>query len=501
MPAPNAQQQITPVPLKMVGGNGFGRYGKISVEQTVNFIVSDNFLVPYAGYKAEIFQSPESLGRGIYSSTAGDLMVFVLGSQVYVVGNNTLTPISLGSLTSNSGDVFIAENNGGQIIITDKENIYIYQYSLGLSTQLISSAPGGGITFSLNGTQPISPGYVSFQNQRFIIACLGTQYWLLSDLNNGITNWPADISVAAAANRVGTIQSKPGTIQAAVPFPGGGNNLMVFGTNVGEMWQDLGLAKFPYQKQTSFDLDYGCLNANSIAGLDNFIVWLSINEQSGPAISYTDGRKIESISTDGIDFKLSQLTNPFNCTGFLFRQDGHLLYQFTFPDDNLSYVYDFETKLFFTVTDENLNYHPARQVVFFDKNYWFVSFNTGNVYNFGTQFTDADYGDGVIYQLPRVRITPPMRLPDQRYFIAKSASFTIENGQVNTGYETVSLSVSYDGGESFGTFWDLPMNPTGQRKSRFIWQQLGLANDCTLQFRFNGFNRFVATDGIFEVSE
>ena len=90
--------------------------------------------------------------------------------------------------------------------------------------------------------------------------------------------------------------------------------------------------------------------------------------------------------------------------------------------------------MFFNVSDEKLNYHIARQVVLFGNDYYFVSLNGGNIYRFGTQYTDAVYvNDGVLTQkeIPRIRITPPVRLPSQRYFIAKSLGFTIENGQKN----------------------------------------------------------------------
>jgi hypothetical protein len=319
------------------------------------------------------------------------------------------------------------------------------------------------------------------------------------------------------------------------------------GTNVAESWQDVANALFPYQRGVTYNIDYGCLNPSSIAELDNFVVWLGVNEQSGPVIMFATGSVTKKISTDGIDYVLANLTNPSNCTGFLFRQDGHIIYQFTFPDDNISYAYDFNTGLFFNVSDENLDYHIARQVVFFNDDYYFVSLDGGNIYRFGTQYTDAIYTIGgvpVSKEIPRIRITPPVRLPSQRYFIAKSLGFTIENGQLNlktlkpvnsgtlsqllateayviittesgnpigveattaeTEYvvnysEAVDLSISRDGGETFGSSWRLNMNPTGKRKSRFIYQRLGIVNDATFQLRFSGFGRFVCTDGILEI--
>ena len=61
--------------------------------------------------------------------------------------------------------------------------------------------------------------------------------------------------------------------------------------------------------------------------------------------------------------------------------------------------------------------------------------------------------------------------------------------------EAVFLSISRDGAENFGSSIEQPMNHTGNRKSRMIFQRLGQANDATLQFRFVGLGRFTCTNG------
>jgi hypothetical protein len=541
MPAPNAVQQIQEVPLKIVGGSNFGRYPKISQEQTWNFIVSDDFLVPYAGYTTALELNSEKVGRGIYTTFNGQLMVAVIGNAFYKISSNPVTgqleSFARGTLDTFEGDVYIAENNNAQICVTDGAYIYVYNWS---TDGPITKIPNGLGANDYDYTTYSNPGYIAFQNGRFILACQNTNYWILSGFNNAFS-WPKG---ASNPELVGSIQTKPTRMQAAVPVPGGGNNLLVMGTNVTESWQDVGAALFPYQRGTTYNVDYGCLNASSVAELDNLIVWLAVNEQSGPVIMYATGSQTKMISTDGIDYVLSNLTNPSSCTGFLFRQDGHMIYQFTFIDDNISYAYDFNTGLFFNVSDENLNYHIARQVVFFNNDYYFVSLKGGDVYRFGTQYTDANYTVRGPKEIPRIRITPPVRLPTQRYFIAKSLGFTIENGQKNiktiipvqtpsqsqiiateayvdittelgvgigieatfsqttsvVNYsEAVDLSISRDGGESFGSRWRLNMNPTGHRKSRFIYQRLGIVNDATFQLRFSGFGRFVCTDGVLEI--
>jgi len=539
MALPSGTQQIQHLPIKIVGGNHFGRYPKISIEQTFNMIISDETLIDYSGYKNVLTLAEDATGRGAYVSSIRDIIIAVVGNTVYKISfiAGDLVSVPVGVLATSTGQVFIAENNANQIAITDYVNLYIYNYG---TEDFFTSNAGGplGFPFPTTGAPYVNPGFVSFQNGRFIIALTNTSTWILSDFNNGLS-WPAD------AAHTGSLQTKPDFVQAAVPFPGRGNTLFVIGNNVIESWVDVGSAKFPYQKATSFNIDYGVINPSTISPLENFIVWLSINEQSGLAIMVTDGGSIRTISTDGINFKLGKLNNPENCTGFLFRQDGHLLYQFTFIEDNLSYVYDFTSQMFFTVTDEHLNYHIARDVVFFNNTYYFVSINDGNLYEFSTNFSYLQYAEDNIKQMPRIRITPPVRFPNNRYFVTKKLQFLMENGQPNniqtfihqgnvvaetiatesgiilatedgdqigteevisaddTIYQVASerilLSKSIDGGENFGSSINQDMNPTGKRRGLIEFQRLGMQNDLTYKIEFNGFGRFVVGDGIIEV--
>ena len=527
-------QKIEDHPLKLTSGSTFGRYPKVSACQTFNMIVSDSALVPYAGYKNVVTTSTTQEGRGIYSSSVGNFMIEVFGTEVQVTESSgfpthalTQTILS-GALSSAVGPVYFAENNNEQILITDGIKIYVVDYSIG-------TFPVGGSVAEVVAAFITAPGYVTFQNGRFLVADTSNTNWYLSGFNN--TTFVQD------AQHTGAIQTKPDKAQAAIPIPGGGNNLLVLGRIVSELWQDVGNALFPYVRQSSYNIDYGCLNASSIAFMDEYIVWLSANDKAGPVVVVFSHNSVTPVSTDGIDFKLANLTNPSNCFGFLFRQDGHLIYQFTFPDDNLTYLYDFETKLFFTATDENLNYHIARQIAFFDDRYYFVSLNGGNVYQFSSDFTAYEYSPTFIKEIPRIVITGPLRLADQDRFVMPWLGFTIENGRPNLittfthgddegnvlateslldlacengdtiGIEAdltvtntytyssaaIDLSISRDGGENFGSAVRVDMNPVGYRSSRLSWERLGSANDACFKIQFWGFERFVAFDGIVKV--
>jgi len=515
--APKSAQGTFEIPLDIVGGNKYGRYPKINQSETWNMMISDGFLVDYAGFQfiQEITDNPAATGRGAHVSTVFNVMIVVAGNAVVSYDHN-LVPSRIGTLATTTGEVYIAENNAGQVAFSDGVNIYIYDQNT--------------LTFS-PATINFTPGYITFQNTYFLCAALDQAQWRLSAQNDG-TTWPT------TAPFVGQLQTKPDTLQAVIPMPGRGNMAFIFGRTVGEQWTFTGQALFPYSRNTSFNLDYGCINPSSIAFQGTYIVWIGISEEAGPVIMYTTGGDIKEVSTDGIDYLFSTLTAPEDCSGFLVKIDGHLFYQVTFKTDNITLALDLTNNTFFTISDENMNYHPARKIVYFNNTYYFVSFNDSNLYAFGTQFTSYNY-ENEIEEIPRVRICSPIRFTNQRPAIFKSLGFTIEQGQpnpeitfeeshmiteitedfmltedglnlmVSEGVDNnndfspqfnmqVFLAVSRDGAEEFGNNVMLNMNPTGQRKSRFIFQRLGRANDFTARLQFVGFSRFVVGDGIVE---
>lgn len=540
-------QNFKQMPMNIVGSSTFGRYPKISVEKTYNMFMSDNFMVPYSGYVAitDIHGQVISLGdrgRALFTSNVFNKMIAVVDNIVYAIDivfspnmnkQYHFNAVQVGTLDTFTSDVYIAENNAGQIAIVDGSNVYIY-------------APNAITTFQKITTDFI-PGYITFHDTYFIAPATGTNQWRLSAQNDG-TSWPS-----ASAN-VGTIESKPDNAVAVTRFPSKGNLIYVMGATVAEAWFDVGYQLFPYQRNANYNIDYGCLNAASVAATDEILVWLAQNEKAGPIIVYSQGSAIEKITSDGIDYLLSQLTAPQDSEGFIFRQDGHLFYHINFYTDNFSLFYDFNTQKFYYATDEDMNYFIAKDVAFFNNQYYFVTRNNGQIYAFDTIYTTYD---GKV--IPRIRVCGHVREPTQEMFVVNDVGFTVEQGTTNYQVQDlgniniitedgnplitegsavflttqdneflitednnflisqandnsfeylvmqqdnilqntprIDMSYSIDGGESFGNFVPYIMNPIGVRKNQLRWWNQGLCNDFVPQFRFYGIGRFVATDG------
>lgn len=453
-------------PLDIVGSSKFGRYPKISVERTYNMIISDGWLVPFAGHKKINTLNLGQQGRGIYTSTKFQHMILVVDNGVYIVTND-LQILKVNTIDTYSGDVFIAENNGDEIAICDKQDVYIFNYR--------------NDTFQkINIDTNVVPGYITFQDTYFIVPDTFSGKWRLSANNDG-TTWPTE--------NIAEFQTKADKAVATLRMPGRGGTLLVFGSTVTEVWTDVGAQIFPYKRNTSYNIDYGCLNPATIASLQDFVVWLGANETSGPSIMYSNGGNIEQLSTDGINFLLDSLTNAANSYGFLFRQDGHLIYQITFPDDNLTLIYDFETKQFFHLCDERFSNHVAKRVVYFNNSHYFVSLNDGNLYELNSKYDTFD-GETI----PRVRTCRNFRMQDSSKFIVSNLNFTLEQGH-DSSLSKVELMISKDGGEAFSSGLNKDLNSIGKRLNKLDYWDLGYANDFVPQFRFWGNGRFVVTNG------
>jgi len=556
---PNSQA----VPLNIVGSSTFGRYPTISIEKTYNMFMSDGWMVDYAGYKVAI---PASVfgdgieGRGAHTSIKLNRLVTVVDDRAYLV-NLTFDQrtgevifsqaVLIGQLQTSTGVVYISENNKPQILFSDNTVLYLYDPLLSPSFRKVTTS--------------FIPGFIDFHDTYFLCAARADGFytppanntWRLSDQNDGAT-WPDD------AAHIGLLQTKPDDTQAVLRFPGKGNMILVFGETVVEPWFDVGYQLFPYQRNTSANMDYGCLNPRTIASMDELVVWLGVNEKSGPVVMFSEGGMPERITTDGFDYVFSNMQHPEDAQGFIYRQDGHIFYHINFYTDNLSFFVDFlpdGTKKIYHACDENGNYFIASVVVFFNNQYYFISRNNGNLYAFDTIFTTYDG-----QEIPRIRTCKNIRNAQQEYFIANDLGFTIETGETNyieqdlgpiylitedgKKYITegsviflnteddeilitedgnsyiaeqidpdsfsyliseqndivhttprVDFSVSIDGGDHFSSYDKVDLPPIGQRKFKLAWWQIGASNDLVCQFRFWGLGRFVCTDGVVNIRQ
>jgi hypothetical protein len=481
------------VEIQVVGSSKFGRYPKISAEKTLNMFSSDGWLINYSGYKNVLDILTSGVGRGIFNSVRGNFLLVVISSNVFKINPDFSFDTIPVALEPGSGDVFMDENLSQQICIVDGKKAYIYSYVTGLLTPQTLTV----------GSYDVIPNYVSYHNTFFLISSTKNsqfpQTWYAFQFKN-------DNEIEFVTGSQFTLQTKPDFALAVHRLPGKGNNVLVLGNTVGEVWQHVGEAA-NYRRVSSFNIDSGVVNVSTIAASEQYLCYLAQNENNAPFIMMTDGSSINRISSDGIDNVLSRINFPEKSTAFFYRQDGHLFYQLTFydPTDNLTLVYDFNTQSFFHATDENLNYHPATHVVFFHEKTYFISLNHGSIFLMDTDLVSADYktlvGD-YGFEIPRIRICNTVRQKNSEPFRLGEFGFYIEQGMPTTQTLTprVDMSFSKDGNQSFSSVVSKELNPIGKFRNRLRWQRMGgNCNEFTIQLRFFGFNRFVVNGGVLQI--
>jgi hypothetical protein len=575
---PNSEQ----IPVNIVGGSQFGFRNKINASRTYNMYVSLSgdkeqadaaWLVNYPGYHRVLNilpypdpypsnptyypnQVPVGSGRGMFNCTRGDFAIVVVNAIVYRLSPN-LNLLQVGTLATNAGEVFIAENLNSQVCIVDGVNAYIYDYSL----------PGGNLTIQTDGalgTGSLIPNYVEYHNSFFLFGNANTTtagaFWYAYKYN---TNGAVDDAIVQQSQLA--LQTKADYALAVKKLPGQANNVIVFGSTVAELWNQAGGLQ-NYIRIQDRNINYGCVSVSTIADSGDTIAWLGINEEEAPEIMAYSPAGLQRISTDGIDYQLSLIQFPQDSTAMLYRQGGHLFYQLTFYNkaDNLTLLYDFDTKLFFNLTDQYMNYHPARGVIYFNNLVYFLSLNNAALYEMDADFDTIDenlypitaqtvYNYALNFTIPRERITNSIRQANATRFRANSLSLTLEQGtdvaytgaaseqtyniitqaaftppltdtvtEGNQYYIVASgipgsndidvnfnpnlpytpfilCAISKDGGVTWSNWVRRDLHQLAHRQNMLHWENMGVANDLTLKFQFNVNNDMIICNGVIDI--
>lgn len=538
---PNSEQ----VPIQIAGSSTFGRYEKIASGLTYNMYISEGWLVNFPGYKKTIQFFEGGEGRGLFYSTRGNIMIAVINANVFRI-NPDLTWVVIGVINTSVGEVFMDENLNNQICIVDGEGAYIYNY-LQVNNPFVKQ----------NIPASLKPNYVCFHNTFFLFGnaidfeSIGAAWYAYS------YSGPTTITETTQL----TLSTKPDFAIAVRRLPGQGNNVIVFGKTVCEIWTQVGGIQ-NYRRNASVNIDYGCLSVSTIASCDQYTAWLAVNENNSPIILVYSGEGIRRISTDGIDFLMDNINFPDQSTAFFFTQDGHLFYQLTFfnAEDDLTLIYDFNTDKFFNLSDHDGSYHPARNMVYFKNDPYFISLKNGSFYKSDTTITVYNeniasnpllWNPNLVYPIARTRVCESIRKPDSGRFVINSFVFTMaqgsdndytelsfdenyqiemvsqanediisenseslitENSIENPNEETafsnplslnyrprVDMAISKDSGITWSNYVSRPLNPVGNRKNIITYNNLGASNEMTIKLRFWGTGSFVVTDGFMDL--
>ena len=406
-----------------------------------------------------------------------------------------------------ASDTFTASSVTSKLTIGNTAN-----YQTGVTVQLTTtgSLPTGlstGVTYFVINTGPttlqLATTYTNAINGVFIVLT-----------SNGA---PVNTITSLGQLQLGAITSHPGTIVACRTLH---RRLFLFSQFFTEVWENAGLGtNLPFRRSNSLLIEFGTPAIGSIVvGFDRMFFLSQSQDSLGP-VAEIRGSEAVPVSNRALDAQLANyaaLGQIADCTGFLVRENGLIFYRMNFTKANHTYVYN-ATLSNFTEDLEKLwheeevlngDRHPAQTHAYFN----------------GINYV-GDYEDPILYKLDdmtftndgenirRMRITRPIAPPGSQRIridrmqvdllqgnnqlqmpmfeeidlltesmepiLTESLENIILNQQTpifttNITPRFVFLSLSKDGGQTFGYVTKAPMGNVGQRAFRTLWRKLGV---------------------------
>lgn len=228
----------------------------------------------------------------------------------------------LGTIATSIGPVRSAQNPT-QIILVD-----------GTDTGYIITKATGVLTPIADNDFPAA-SFVVYCDSYFYTFIVGSAIQAVSAADDG-TAWDA-------ADR-GTAESKPDNLVGLAVSKG---EVWAIGEETVEVWYDAAnLVGMPFSPRIGSEIDIGCSAAGSIVETNNLVIWMDsrrfiVQSQISDYVrDQSSGYELKIISDPALQAELSTYSVVSDAIAFSYNENGHLMYQITFPSENVTWVYD-----------------------------------------------------------------------------------------------------------------------------------------------------------------
>jgi hypothetical protein len=394
---------------------------------------------------------------------------------------------------------------------------------LTLNVSNANFATGVPITFSTTGTLP-SPIVVG-PPQTYYVIRIGSATTnpgtikLATSYANAIANIAIDLTTngtptntinVAGQLQLGSITSHPGTIVACRTLH---RRIFLFSQNFTEVWENAGLGtNLPFRRNNSLLMEVGTPALGSISvGFDRMF-FLSQDKDGLSGIMEVKGTESVLVSNRALDFQLAQYAADPNmgvtdARGILIKENGLIFYRLNFTIANHTFVLNVTMSTAQSPKwheEEVLNgdRHPAQTHAYFDGvNYYGdylspifyyvadgISTNNGEAIRrmrIGKQMTPGGYNRLRIDRFQIDLLQGQLDIEEaigidlltetsEPLLTEDGINIILENEDTTIGVQpVVFLSISKDGGQTYGNEIRAPMGKIGQRTYRTIWRKLG----------------------------
>ncbi len=427
-------------------------------------LVSSEKLINWSAHKTEVrgkegfilIQRPglvleATIGIGPHrGSIEHDGVMYVVSGNGFYTVSTAQTVLFIGSIGTYTGRVSM-DNNGTEIIIVDGQDGWIYNITAATLTQIAD------VDF-------VDAKQVIFFHGRFVVTKPGTGEFYISALYDG-TSW--------AALDYANAEVDPDDLLSAVVTH---QELWMFGEYTMESYLDTGNQLFPFEAQPGGFVEWGIAAIFSVAKGDNTVIWLAKNRSGQANVLVATGFSPKIVSTPAMEEAIAEYSTISDAYAFVIKPDNKdLFYVLTFPTANVTWVFNFSTRLWNKWESYGVGRFKIATHCFFNNKHYMGSSTDGKLYSLDSD-TFTDDSDPLI----RIATTQPYS-DSQNRMKWDSLEVLFETGSgISTGQGSdpqAMLRWSDDGGHTYGNSIWRDIGKIGEYLIRSIWNKLGISRN------------------------
>lgn len=266
--------------------------------------------------------------------------------------------------------------------------------------------------------------------------------------------------------------------------------VILFGEKSFEIWENTGIAGFPFERAINGFGELGCLNGRTVAKQDNSVYWLA----SDYTVRRLEGVTPVRVSQHSIEQQLQSATISEG-KAWTYAQEGHLFYVLIFPEMTL--VLDVTTGEWHNRETYGYTYWQAKaHVQAFNKEY--VGSSLTNKIGYLNTTDYDEWGDTQVMTMTYQPIyAEGARAFHDRLELIMETGVGLSTGQGSN--PTVMLAYSDDGGITWTNLPTRSAGAIGQYRWRVVWHRLGSSRMRVYRASISDPVKIAITDTLIEV--
>jgi hypothetical protein len=394
------------------------------------------------------------------------LLIVVSGVEVYRVSFDGVATL-IGTV-ENGGPVSLAVNSAQALIVVPESG-----RGWIATTSTVTAITD--VDFPVATSATYIDGY-------FIVTEANTGDFHVSALDDG-TTWNGDVANA---------ERSPDNLVRALRV---GSVLWLIGDKTTEIWSNQGASDFPFLQVSGAFIERGTAARFSAAARLGTLFWLGDDR----VVYRSDNFSPTRISNHAIEQAIAGYAVVSDAVGGIYEQEGHVFYLLTFPTQGVTWVYDGKEGFWHERESEGYSGYRCQHFANFAGAAVGGDSSTGELYTLSPLAATED-GDRII----RVATGYPFHAESRRVFYSALVAEFERGASAYASTDpagidgNVWLTVSDDGGRTWGAERWRTLGFQGDYRGRVVWHRLGSARERVFRLQWSDPVRTVLIAAVFE---